>query len=1348
MSAASPKGDERAPLTAEEEERQRMEEERLMRPLLWERPNVKKNSEDTANFFSLLFLLYLGGMMSLAAEKDADMQVEDCETVCERDGAVRMQEDFEKLWKKAQAKPPEDRPYLFMLLFWQFFPEYLLLTFCSALECVGPFSTTVLMRYITTWCVDKRKGDYQAVIFAAILLGFQIISSIGTAQGFRIMARFTLRYQSILSMKLANKSIHLSIQGMKSTGGTGALFQIFSTDVTRVSMILPFVLHSSSVFFQVIGAFIYIFYLTHIAGFGGLAVFCIVVPLNYQISDSFIALYIKKMMAGDARTHKIVEIINSVRIIKFYAWEKPFKALISVLRKPELDGVYELMGKIAVLMFSFSVASPMIQLAIFVILMTAYENDMSVLVFFQCLSLINILGLGMLQIPFLYSSWLQLKVSSGRLMNVLVADERSDLEDTSTDEKLSVGDACIENGDFTWGVPPPAPPGKGMMPPGAPPPSPPAAGKGPGKPPGPTEPIADPSKPGSPSKSDEMVVKEMKGVNFEAHKGELVMVVGKVGAGKSSLMGALLTEMICKGGVVGHKGTVAYVPQQAWIINATVRNNILVDIPFNEEKYNQALDAVDLVEDLKALPNGDLTEIGEKGINLSGGQRQRVSLARALYQDADIYIFDDPLSALDAHVGRHVFYKAISDILKTKTRVLVTHQMAYLSHATRVYMVDNMTVNLEKYDGNMSSASPALKEMLVAWNKTAGSSEASPLATPPSCSPTSADKAPTKKAIKHRAADMQRGKLTVQEERQSGSVKATTFFGYLASFGGLPFWGVMLFLHAIVIGFNIFGQLWMGYYAEGRDLGVSKDTPAIFYLGIYAAAIACSAIFVFIRELIWRVGAVNAPRNIYENMTSSMLCAPMSFFDTTPVGRVINRFTKDADMLDFTVPMSANSTMSLFFTQLGSIISICVMLPWFSPIAVACGIILFFLQPTVATVVIRRLNNAAAGPVAALYSEMLSGTLSIRSTGKTEFFLRRFAQRVDDQAATKYFDLMLFESVKVRINLLMGVMTAAIVLIMIALRSKLTPTKTSYVLTQSVQLTSYMGYAMLQRGQLMMSLNSVERLMEYCELPAEPNGSQAAPQDWPAQGAIEFRNLTAQYRPGLPNVLEGVSLNIKPGEKIGVCGRTGSGKSSMLLTIFRLLPILEGSEVLIDNIDTASMPLEQLRSHLSAIPQEPTLFNGTVRENLDPFKAQQDERLVEALAECHLKQALEEKLPAGATNILDMKLTDKDLSTGQKQMMCMARAVARNMKILVLDEATSSVDVHTDALIQQTIRTVFKACTVITVAHRLNTIMDSDRILVLDQGRVAEFATPAQLLADSNSLFSRLVSEAADESEH
>ena len=1332
MSAASPESDERTPITAEEAEHQKMEEERLLRPLLWERPNIKKNSEDSANFFSILFLLYLLNMMSVAKEKDADMQVEDCEVVCERDGAVRMQEDFERLWKSAQAKAPDKRPHLITLLFLQFIPDFILLTICAVLEAVGPFSTPVLMKYITEWCVDTRKGDHQAVIFAAILFGFQVLSAVGEAQAARIMAHLSVRYQSILTMKVANKSIHLSIQGLKSAGGTGALFQVFSTDIVRVAWTLPNILHSTGSFFQVIGAFIYIFYLTHIAGFGGLAVFCIVIPLNYQITDSYIGLYIKKMIAGDARTHKIVEIINSVRIIKFYAWEKPFKALISVLRKPELDGVYNLMGRLAIFMFSFSVASPMIQLAIFVILMTAYENDMSVLVFFQCQSLISILALAMLQIPLKYSAWLQLKVSSGRIMNILLADERSDLCDTTNDKGMCVGDAWIENGDFTWGVPPPTPSVK--------------AGKSPSS----TEPIADAPNPASP-KPEDMLVKEMKSVQFEAHKGELVMIVGKVGSGKSSLIGALLGEMICKGGVVGHKGSIAYVPQQAWILNATVRNNILVDIPYDENKYNQVLDAADLVEDLKALPNGDLTEIGEKGINLSGGQRQRVSLARALYQDADIYFFDDPLSALDAHVGRHVFNQAISGILKTKTRILVTHQVAYLPHATRVYMVDNMTVSLEHYDGNLSSASPALNEMLVAWNKTAGLSEASLLAASLLSPPASVDKVATvdkKKAVKHRAADMQRGKLTVQEERQSGSVKASTFFGYLASFGGVGFWGVMLMLQAIVVGFDIFGQLWMGYYAEGRDLGVSKDTPPIFYLGIYAAAVVCGAIFTLIRELFWRVGAVNAPRNIYENMTSSMLAAPMAFFDTTPVGRVINRFTKDADMLDFTVPMTASQTMLFFFMQLGSIVSICVILPWFSPIAVACAIVLFFLQPTVATVVMRRLSNSAAGPVAALYSEMLSGTVSIRSTGKTSFFLRRFAQCVDDQATTQYFDTMLFELVSVGVNVLMGVMTAAIVLVMISLRSKMTPTKSSFVLTRSMQLTTFMGAMMIVRGHLMMSLNSVERLMEYCNLPAEPNGRQPAPDNWPAQGAIELRSVTAQYRPGLPNVLEGVSLNIQPGEKIGVCGRTGSGKSSLLFTLFRLLPILEGSAVLIDNIDTASMPLEQLRSHLSAIPQEPTLFDGTVRENLDPFATQEDERLLQALEECHLKQALDEKLPAGAPSILDMKLTDKDLSSGQKQMMCMARAVARNMKILVLDEATSSVDIHTDALIQQTIRTVFKACTVITVAHRINTIIDSDRILVLDHGRVAEFAAPAQLLADSTSLFSQLVSEASDESKH
>jgi ABC-type multidrug transport system fused ATPase/permease subunit len=300
-----------------------------------------------------------------------------------------------------------------------------------------------------------------------------------------------------------------------------------------------------------------------------------------------------------------------------------------------------------------------------------------------------------------------------------------------------------------------------------------------------------------------------------------------------------------------------------------------------------------------------------------------------------------------------------------------------------------------------------------------------------------------------------------------------------------------------------------------------------------------------------------------------------------------------------------------------------------------------------------------------------------------------------------------------------------------------------------MNLTLGLGFFMMQRGQLAMSLNSIERLAEYSKLHAEPEGSEAPPESWPANGTVALQGVTAQYRPGLPNVLRDVSIEIKGGEKVGVCGRTGSGKSSLLLTLFRLIPLLGESKLLVDGVDTATMPLESLRSKLSAIPQEPVLFSGSVRENIDPFKRVDDDKMMLALEQCHLKDTILSKAKDGdcGENPLDLELGESSLSIGEKQLLCLARALARNQRILVLDEATSSVDPHTDKLIQETIRGAFAHCTVITVAHRLNTIMDCDRVLVLDAGRVAEFDSPSRLKNDPSTMFAQLVADAEREDE-
>lgn len=1214
-------------------------------------------------------------------------------------------------------------------------------------------------------------------VIAVIFFGANIIQSVASAQGARIMARMRTRMYSYLSMEIIRKTVHLSALGQKQVGSTGSLFQVFAQDCQRLAQMLPMIFRSFDTLLTTIGAFVYLGVLVDWPTCGAAFVFCLVIPFNYRISDSFIGYFIQKMIKGDARANKVIEIINSVRVIKFYAWERPFRALVDTLRKPELEIISQLMKQLAYLMCSFSLATPLIQLVLFILIAVRSGNQMSALIFFQSLSLINIVSFTLIRLPFLYSMYLQVLVSLARVDKVLAAHEKGSSDSKELKElesSLNVGDVRVR-GSFQWPDPDTAAGIKATQL-------------------RETQMVELEGKIGrgfqSPkdllritkeleelkTKNTEESAKPQKrivavpNVHFDANSGEMVVIVGKVGSGKSSLISSIIGEMApgtTEDGqeataLSAHRGTIAYVPQTPWILNATIRNNIIVNRPFDAVKYEAVLRAVDFTIDLAALPNSDLTEVGEKGINLSGGQRQRVSIARALYQEADIYLFDDPLSALDAQVSRHVFTH-IMTMLPGKTKILVTHHLSYLSEAQRVYLMHDMTLTEESVPDVVhdlpQEGESSLVVMMRAW-KTSSTVEAA--ASPKAASPSNkqAETEGTKKKSKSS------GQLTIKEERLAGTVKTSTLFHYLRSYGGFWFWFTVLSLNLLAISCNIFSQLWMAFWTERRWPKFSAEHSVEFFLGIYAAALISSAFIVLIRELVWREGAVNAPRVLYDKMMASVLAAPMSFYDTTPTGRIINRFTRDSEMLDFTVPMAANQVMSLFFVQLGSLISISVIMPYFAPVAFACIVIIPFLQPTVATVVLRRLSSATNSPVMALFGEVVSGSVSIRSQNFTEFFMLRFASLLDVANAAAYTDGLLFEAVRTRVNIVMALVSTAVMLIVMASRGELQPATASFVISQSLQLTLFMGHFMMMRGNLMLALNSIERLLEYCEIKPEKNGDLVPPENWPETGTIEFQDVSAQYRPHLPLVLHHLSLTIKSGEKIGICGRTGSGKSSLLLSLFRMIPFSKNSSIKIDGVDTSSMSLECLRSKMSAIPQEPVLFAGTIRSNLDPFATVQDEKLLNAIRLCHLEEPLRKLLekptatkPGGhpqeestaaavdkvktedATAILNVTVGDSDLSVGQKQLLCLARAISRDMKVLVLDEATSSVDVHTDQLIQKTIRTVFKDCTVLTVAHRINTILDSDRILVLKDGTVTEFDTPTALLDNPDSIFAHLVEE-------
>ncbi|XP_015167600.1 ABC transporter C family member 12-like isoform X5 [Solanum tuberosum] len=834
-------------------------------------------------------------------------------------------------------------------------------------------------------------------------------------------------------------------------------------------------------------------------------------------------------------------------------------------------------------------------------------------------------------------------------------------------------------------------------------------------------------------------------INLDIPVGELVAIVGGTGEGKTSLISAILGELPPLGNAsVTIRGSIAYVPQVSWIFNATVRENILFGSNFEPTRYWKAIDVTALDHDLELLPGRDLTEIGERGVNISGGQKQRVSMARAVYKKSDIYIFDDPLSALDAHVSHEVFKNCIKEELQGKTRVLVTNQLHFLPQVDRIILVSEGMV---KEDGTFEkllehgTLFPKLME-------NAGKMESYGVET--EYDPNFDSKSSQSSNIRHElqkdltsVTKRKAGKsvLIRQEERETGIINWSVLMRYKDALGGL--W-VVIFLfgcYTLTEILRILSSTWLGVWTKASS---SKSNGAGFYILVYAI-LSFSQVFVTLANSFWLIiSSLNAAKKIHDTMLHSILRAPMVFFHTNPSGRIINRFAKDLGDIDRNVANIGNMCLS----QLWQLLSTFVLIGVVSTIslwAIMPLLILFYaayLYYQNTSREVKRLDSITRSPVYAQFGEAINGLSTIRAYKAHDQLATINGKSMDNNIRFTLANTSTNRWLTIRLETLGGIMiwlTATFAVIQngraddkVAVAATM-----GLLLSYSLNITTLLSSTLRQASRAENSLNAVERVGTYIDLPSEAQNviSSQPPPDWPSSGFIKFEDVVLRYRPGLPPVLHGLSFEISSGQKVGIVGRTGAGKSSMLNALFRIVE-LERGRILIDDCDVANIELTDLRSALSIIPQSPVLFSGTVRFNLDPFNEHNDADLWEALERAHLKDVISRN-----TFGLDAEVSEggENFSVGQRQLLSLARAILRRSKILVLDEATAAVDVRTDALIQRTIREEFKTCTMLIIAHRLNTIIHTNCILVLDAGKVVEYDTPQNLLLNEGSVFSNIV---------
>jgi len=1058
-------------------------------------------------------------------------------------------------------------------------------------------------------------------------------------------------------------------------------------------------------------------------------------PLNGLLSKKMATYVARTMKARDRRVKFTNEILQGVRIIKLFAWEKPLLAQLHEKREEELKAVFDNMMLSAVFGFVFTAAPLVVTCATFATY-AALGNTLTAATAFASLSLFQIIRFPLTVFPMMLARTIDLAVTNKRLSkffnvaNPAIVDLDSSEPDGPSRPPLTYdghylsslpaarGAPCIEIGNATFQWPEPKKDEdkdkdkdkkkggrRGSI-----------AGPAPAAAPVPEEPRG----PLPPTLSN---------ISLEVAQGSFVGVAGPVGAGKSSLLSSILADIPRTSGRVCVRGSVAYCSQEPWIQNMSLRDNILFGRRYDARLYERVIGVCALKADLDALEGGDSVEIGERGINLSGGQKARIALARACYAQSSIVLLDDVLSAVDAEVGARLVNECILDFLRKQgtTVVLVTHHTQWLVNCSHV--VEIAVDGTIARQGLPTDVLPrhASETSLAATAAAAEEAEATTPGVPRQRSGT------TPKAAEKAPEDKKKAQLMVEEDRERGVVARSVWTKYAVALGPTALLCV-LSMHVTAQVFTFGSSWWLAIWSRDQYPSISGGKPW-FYIAIYAALSAFAAVFILCRTIVVAFASLRAGRRIHDLAMQTVVGAPMSFFDTTPLGRILNRFSGDVRKVDVDLSMSGSQFVGLLATLIGTLALMVFSSTW---ILIAVPVLGYFYLKVASYYrnsarEIQRLDSISKSPIYAAFSEALNGAVTIQAYKSISRFEEQSRRRFDHNQRAGFVNYAANRWLSVRLELLSNalLMLTALLSVVIYIASgsgsdAVAAGMAGLALSYAPGLTDTLSFLIRQFTTLETDMVSAERLFAYSELDAEElpaSALQPVAPTWPSAGALTFRSVTMSYRAGLKPVLADLNLEVRPGEKVGLVGRTGAGKSSILVCLYRLVELSSGT-IEVDGVNIGKISLSVLRSRLAIIPQDPVLFTGSLRYNLDPFDEHSDETLNSVLNECGILKVVSEH-PEGLSRQLDER--GSNLSMGQRQLVCMGRALLKRARVLVLDEATASVDLETDELIQATLRNSLGGVTVLTIAHRLDTIMHCDTVVVLGAGHVLEAGPPLEL---------------------
>uniref|UniRef100_A0A2M4AD22 Putative abc transporter n=1 Tax=Anopheles triannulatus TaxID=58253 RepID=A0A2M4AD22_9DIPT len=1328
-------------------------------------------------------------------------------------------ETFERLWAEEETqRGPEGAS--FGRVYWRAFgPQTLVwgLLF-SAFETANRVAQPLLLGELVSYFTPKQTeiSERDAYLYAAGVIACSLLSVISFHPFIFYIFQLGMKFRVGASCLIYNKVLKLSKSSTAGDGLNGKIINLLSNDVGKFDIALCFVhdLWKGPMEAILLGYFIYrqIGY----SGLLGMAFLLSFIPLQAWVGKRTATYRMKAAKRTDLRVRLMNEIIQGIQVIKMYTWEGSFAKMIEAVRRKEIHAIRGGAYVRATLISFFTVS----RVSIFISLLayTVTENVITAKKVFIVTSFYSILNDSMVHfwpmaITFCAEGYISLKrirdfllipegKTQSRAASDTVADEsnqqqqqekkqpkkaKTGLKSATDHAQQNGGDGkeptvtnplpkeeevvrepllakrvvrangcekrgiVLDNATARWVVS-----SSGAVSTSSPPGT---TGDGP----------ADP---------DEGRNVGIESVSLTVEPGKLCVLVGQVGSGKSTLLQVLLGELELDEGSVEINGTISYAAQEPWLFEGSVRNNILFTEEYDERRYLQVVRACALERDFELFPHGDQTIVGERGISLSGGQKARVNLARAVYRRADIYLLDDPLSAVDTHVGAHIYERCIGELLAKHVCVLVTHQLQYLKDVQQIVLMVGGRV-----------------EAIGSYRELKRSNIESLLALTPDESPA---ESPLEKELASRRPRRTSGSSTTgsqtsgrddalladllqcerqEEEKESqggtGSVGLSVYKTYIAAVQscGWIFWiaALMLLSQIAVSGVDIFVAEWVNWEERiagnppefdlsGNHTILSSRNVTILlreqaevsnfierqqFIWIYSALIVVLVLLVIKRSFSFFYVCLRISMNLHDRLFRGLTRATMHFFNTNPSGRILNRFSKDIGAIDSALPMALLDCVVFFLEMIAVVAVVAIVNYWFLLPTAVVAVLMFYIRRIYLNTsrVVKRIESVNRSPIFTHTNATLQGLSTIRAFGAQSVLRREFNDHLDVNSSAWYMFISTSRAFALWLDLVCVLYIGVVTLSFLVGGSQDTlGGSVGLAITQCISLVGMCQWGMRQSAELENQMVSVERVREYTNLPSEPpleTAPKYRPQrNWPEHGTIRFSNVDLRYSDDGERVLKDLNFSIRSCEKIGIVGRTGAGKSSLVQALFRLAPF-DGT-IEIDDIDTKTLGLRDLRSKISIIPQDPILFSGTLRSNLDPFEERKDDELWSALDQVELKEPVSSQ--AGG---LECRMSDggSNFSMGQRQLVCLARAILRNNKILVLDEATANVDPETDKLIQTTIRTKFAHCTVLTIAHRLHTVMDSDRVLVMDAGRVVEFGHPHELLHGPIGYLRRLVDQ-------